>query len=437
MATLTQHLRITTYFLIFVTLSSYLWYQLGGADKEFVISPRNVTFKNIDDTSQGGSTKSRIEFDSKSLTLSCKIEQTARWPFCEVAIDLAEGIKGVDLSQYHSVGLDIDYHSPLRDERIRVYLRNYDPAYSDPEDPVSSKFNAIEYSPGIGNGLQIIPMSAFQVLSWWIADYKVPISQSGPQFDNVTVIEIATGSNVKPSKYQIELNKLVFYGEWISESALLRINIMLWVCSAIVFLGLERWRLRCNLREIEQRATQLRTANKSLYQKNLIFEELAYKDALTGTRNRNAVDCWLHDVLEYARENNQPFSVIYLDIDHFKSINDSFGHQKGDEVLKEFAHILNQRIRKTDVFVRWGGEEFIIFCPGTALAGARELSELLRTIVQNYPWSDDLAITCSIGVAELRTDESFEALVERADTALYKAKRLGRNQVQIAPAKTF
>ncbi|MCW8327911.1 GGDEF domain-containing protein [Photobacterium sp. SDRW27] len=427
---ITQYLRITTYFLISFTVASYLWYHLGGANKEFVITFQNATFKNIDDTSQGGTTKSKIDYDNNSLTLSCSIENTARWPFCEVAIELTEGIKGIDLSQYHSIGLDIDYDSAVSNERVRVYLRNYDPAYSDKNDPVSSKFNAIEFAPGRGNGLHVIPMQAFQVLSWWIADYKVPIEQSGPQFDNVTIIEVATGSNVKSGSYTIKLNKVVFFGDWVSESALLRLNILLWMITAITFLGLERWRLRCNLKVVEQRTKQLRTANQKLYKKSLAFEALAFKDPLTGTKNRRAVESWLHDILEYSRDNNQPFSLLYLDIDHFKLINDSYGHHKGDEILQEFAKLVNQRIRKSDVFVRWGGEEFIIFCPGTALLGAMGLGELLRSITENYLWCDDLVITCSIGVAELEGSESFESLIQRADSALYKAKKYGRNRVE-------
>ncbi len=351
---LTQRLRLTAYLLIFITTLSYFLYLLGTFNKEFVISPNNASFLNIDDATQGGTTQSRIDYDGKSLTLSCQIEDTARWPFCEVAIELTNGINGIDLSQYHSIGLDIDYNSPLTDERVRVYLRNYDPAYSNRDDPVSSKFNAIEFSPGTGNGIQVIPMQAFQVLSWWIADYEVPIESSGPQFDNVTVIEIATGSNIKPTNYTLRLKKLVFYGEWISESMLLRFHIFLWLLCALGFLGWERWKLHCSLKKVEKKTIQLTNANKNLYQENLIFEELAYKDALTGANNRNAVDRWLQDILEYARVNSQPFSIVYLDIDHFKSINDTFGHQKGDEILREFAHLLNNRIRRTDVLVRWG-----------------------------------------------------------------------------------
>ncbi|MGF1758687.1 GGDEF domain-containing protein [Photobacterium sagamiensis] len=422
---------MATYFLIFFTAATSLWYWLGGAEKELVISPQNASFKIVDDTSQGGTTKSELNFGDQSLTLTCQIEKTAQWPFCEIAIVLSETNEGIDLQKYHSIGIDVDYDSPVENERLRVYLRNYDSSYSEESDPVSLKFNAIEYTPDQKSGLSVIPLRAFQVLSWWIAEYQVPIEKSGAQFDNVTFIEIATGSYVKEATYTIKLNKLVFYGEWISESNLMKFLVVLWVSVAIVFLCIEQWQLRRYLVATEERASMLRHANRNLYEKSQIFEDLAYNDTLTGVRNRNGINEWLEQITEYSKDNDQPFSIIYLDIDHFKAINDSFGHQEGDETLKVFAELISKRIRKSDVFVRWGGEEFIIFCPITTLAGAVELSQLIRSIVESYRWAEGKVITCSVGVAELG-DEDLESLIARADKALYKAKQLGRNRVEVA-----
>ncbi|MDX1301711.1 GGDEF domain-containing protein [Photobacterium sp.] len=422
---------MATFILILFTVAASLWHWLGGAEKELVISPQNVSFKIVDDTSQGGTTQSELYFNDQSSTLTCQIKNTAQWPFCEIAIVLSETNEGIDLQKYHSIGINVDYDSPIENERIRVYLRNYDPSYSKISDPVSLKFNAIEYAPGQQSGLSVIPLKAFQVLSWWIAEYEVPIEKSGAQFNNITFIEIATGSNVREATYTIKLNKLVFYGEWISESHLMRFLVVLWVSVAIVFLCIEQWQLRRHLVATEERASMLHHANRNLYEKSQIFEDLAYNDMLTGVRNRNGINEWLVQIIEYSTRNDQPFSMIYLDIDHFKVINDSFGHQKGDETLKLFAELISKRIRKSDVFVRWGGEEFIIFCPTTTLAGAVELSQLIRSIVESYQWAEGRVITCSAGVAELG-DENIESLIARADAALYRAKQRGRNRVEVA-----
>ncbi|KLV07180.1 diguanylate cyclase [Photobacterium aquae] len=426
-------LRYTAYILLSFSFFSYLFYMLGGFNKEFVVSAKNAAFSSIDDTTQGGDTQTYLDIDGESIVLNCELGKAGQWPFCEIAINFTNIARGIDLSTYHSVGIDVDYFSPVDDERIRVYLRNYDPSYSSENDPISLKFNAIEYAPGAGNGLLVIPMDSFQVLSWWIAEYAIPIEKAGPEFSQIQTIEIATGSFVKPTNYTIRLNKLVFYGQWISESTLLRINMMLWISAAVVFLYFERRRLNFQLQQVVAKADFLKDANKNLYQKSMKFEELAFTDNLTGTQNRHAVDSWLSEILDFSRLNCHSFSIIYIDIDHFKRINDQFGHHCGDEVLKEFGRVLNLRARKTDVVVRWGGEEFIIFCPATNLRSAQEFAEQLRNIVEHYHWSLGTTITCSLGVAEYRIDESVDEFISRADSALYLAKEQGRNRVEISP----
>ncbi|WP_036801434.1 GGDEF domain-containing protein [Photobacterium marinum] len=431
MAKLSQHFRLALYFLIFVTVSSYICYLNGLFDTELVISSKLASFKNIDDSNYGGSSMSWLNNDGRSLSLGCRLTDSSKWPFCGVSMVLTNGIKGIDLSKYHSIGLELDYKSPVNAERVRVYLRNFDPSYSDINDPLSLKYNMIEFEPESKEGLLIVPMRAFQVLSWWIADYEIPIEYAGPQFDNVTEIQISTSGNVAPADYELKIKSLVFYGERISEAALLKFNIMLWLTAAGLLLVFEHFKLRRNLRVIEAKGNELSSTNKALHEKTLHFEQLAFIDALTGTKNRNAVTIWLDKAMEDVRANGQAFSLIYIDIDHFKSINDTFGHLKGDEILKEFATVLKTQIRGNDVFVRWGGEEFILFCPGVSLSCAEAFALHLRTVVESYQWGDDLPITCSIGVAELTGNESFESLLNRADSALYAAKHGGRNQVEV------
>ncbi|MDV5168958.1 GGDEF domain-containing protein [Photobacterium rosenbergii] len=432
MDNLRRRIRLAAYFLLTFSSLTSLFHILGGFEKELKIDARNATYSNIDDSSQGGDTQSVIDFNGNSVELNCDIGEQGRWPFCEISVDLNEITGGLDLSSFHSLGIDVDYFSLIGGERLRIYLRNFDPAYSTEDDPVSYKFNAIEYAPGIGNGIKVIPFKSFQVLSWWIADYEVPIENSGPQFDNIVQIEIATGSHIKPAHYSLKLNRLVFYGHWLSESALLRINILLWIMTAIYFLVVERRRLAEQVNEMGAKADYLKQVNQQLYQQSLAFEQMAFTDNLTGTQNRHAVDRWLRDIVDFSQRNCHALSLAYIDIDFFKRINDTLGHHGGDEVLKEFGRVLNLRARKTDVVVRWGGEEFIIFCPATNLRGAREFAEMVREIVESYQWANGLHITCSIGVAEYLSGEEIESFIQRADSALYKAKSQGRNRVEEA-----
>ena len=182
------------------------------------------------------------------------------------------------------------------------------------------------------------------------------------------------------------------------------------------------------LSEIREKSLRLRKANRHLFKKAQAVEALAYTDALTGAKNRNVIEGYLSELVDNAKVNIQPFSVIYVDIDHFKSINDNFGHETGDEVLRCFVALINQRIRKSDVLVRWGGEEFILFCPATTLEGAVGLAELLRSIVETYHWPSAMSVTASFGVAQLE-NENIDEVIKRADKVLYLAKQNGRNCV--------
>lgn len=432
MAGLTKPVRYTVFFLVIFTCIVYVWFMLGGAKKEYIVTPVNSTYRIIDDTAQNGATEASLKIDRNGALLECKIVNKAQWPFCEIAISLTDSVdKGIDLSDYDHVGIDIDYDSPLEGERVRIYLRNFDPAYAKLSDPISLKFNAIEYAPGEDKGLTMFPLRSFQVLSWWIADYEVPVDKSNRQFDNISVIEIATGSYVKEANYTIKLNKLIFYGERISEEALVKLLLSLWVITAISFIIIDRIYLRKKIKETEERTQRLRDANRTLYEKSLVFEELAFTDPLTRTRNRHEINEWLAEVTTHSIVNNISFSMIFIDIDHFKQVNDKYGHRLGDEVLRRFASLINKRVRKSDVFARWGGEEFVIFCPATPLGATAELAESIRECIDNAVWDNGMKITCSLGVAELE-NEDYSNFIERADKALMKAKERGRNRVEIA-----
>jgi diguanylate cyclase (GGDEF)-like protein len=165
---------------------------------------------------------------------------------------------------------------------------------------------------------------------------------------------------------------------------------------------------------------------------NQRLEKLSVTDRLTGLYNRLKLDEVLASEVMRAARSGQPFSVVLIDIDRFKQVNDQHGHQAGDQVLVEFAQLLRQGIRATDVLGRWGGEEFLIVCPHTDAAGATQLAEVLRLAVQTHRFPLVDKRTASFGVAAYRQADSVEDMVSRADLALYAAKTAGRNRVQTA-----
>ncbi len=160
-------------------------------------------------------------------------------------------------------------------------------------------------------------------------------------------------------------------------------------------------------------------------------------DALTGLLNRRAAQEALEDELQRSRRLGEPFSVLMIDADHFKSINDVQGHAAGDRALQHLGTLLSAQMRDIDRVGRWGGEEFIVVLPGTPLAQAQEVAERLRERTQSLPprWQDRaVPLTVSLGVSQWAgPSDELAVLMARADAALYRAKANGRNRVEVEP----
>ncbi|WP_170827008.1 diguanylate cyclase [Magnetovibrio blakemorei] len=162
------------------------------------------------------------------------------------------------------------------------------------------------------------------------------------------------------------------------------------------------------------------------------IEELSVTDRLTGLYNRLKLDETFTQEMERSTRYDHPLSVVLLDIDHFKSVNDTFGHQTGDAVLVKITELLTENIRIIDVAGRWGGEEFLIICPETTLEHAVDLANKIRIVIGDHVFPVVGKKTASFGVASLASGESEGNLIARADEALYRAKKGDRNRVEAA-----
>lgn len=181
---------------------------------------------------------------------------------------------------------------------------------------------------------------------------------------------------------------------------------------------------------------QLSEKNRQLTESLERINELATHDELTGAFNRRQFMQLLSEERERANRTRQTFSVAIFDLDHFKSVNDRFGHLAGDAVLKEFCELVRGGMRTTDRFARYGGEEFVMLMPATTLAESAAIAvERIRAAAEHKDWGPILpghAVTTSAGVAIYRSNESIEELLARADAALYEAKNGGRNRYVVS-----
>jgi diguanylate cyclase (GGDEF)-like protein/hemerythrin-like metal-binding protein len=173
-------------------------------------------------------------------------------------------------------------------------------------------------------------------------------------------------------------------------------------------------------------------ANQGLQQAMEVLEWAAGTDRLTGAWNRRRLEEAATAEMALVRRRKGPVSLMMLDLDFFKNVNDTHGHTVGDAVLVELVHIAREQLRASDAIARWGGEEFIVLSPATRMDGALNLAEKIRDAVARRQFPGAGQVTVSIGVAEYALGEDLVSWIQRADEALYKAKADGRNQVAMA-----
>ncbi len=189
--------------------------------------------------------------------------------------------------------------------------------------------------------------------------------------------------------------------------------------------------------DAEGQVTELIGVSRDISERKVFEAELtrlAITDALTGVWNRRHGEALMAADLAKSSPEDVALSVLMLDLDHFKAVNDTYGHQTGDDVLQHVARRLAESVRGSDVVARWGGEEFAILLRNCALGEAIIAAEAIRARISSSPVGQVSVVTASIGVAELRADEGLSSWLSRADSALYEAKRAGRNRVRSSPA---
>lgn len=201
--------------------------------------------------------------------------------------------------------------------------------------------------------------------------------------------------------------------------------------SLLIFIFFLYWNVKLNKEKekTQEALEELKSIKKLLEEKNLKLSKLNITDTLTKIFNRQKIDDELRKEVLRSMRTNSKFSLIMLDIDFFKDVNDTYGHQVGDEFLVEFANIIKNSIREIDTFGRWGGEEFLIICPNTNSSGSIEKAQRIRKMIENHNFNIVGKKTASLGVTSYIDGDNEKTILNRVDTAMYKAKNSGRNKV--------
>jgi diguanylate cyclase (GGDEF)-like protein len=414
--------------LVLFTILMWFFYEFL-MNTELIFDAKNPDYRfsaNTDNTEKGASSASITQTDS-SLILHYELKPGAQYPFVTLHLDVTKNGQGIDLSRYNKIFIWINGEGKPS-ERIRFHLRNFESRLSDTLEPISLKYNEVHLPlTQNSNSPIVLTWDYFSVPGWCIAMKNVPFDNRLRNVHNVFWIEFITSEMSSSGKGTIEFRKLVFKGKWMQADEFFKMLLVFWMLIWTIYSIYNIWKQRHLLKQKEHVEKNLIQMNFSLSNQT---EELKFKapyDELTSLLNRYGLYSYLNETFKQLPKTPLKMSVIMLDIDHFKIVNDQYGHLEGDRILQLTASVLQKNTRKSDKVVRWGGEEFLIVCLDSDLDAAQQLANKLRLTIAELPDT----ITCSFGVAAL-VEETFQSLLKRADDALYKAKTSGRNCVMVA-----
>ncbi len=412
--------------LLVLTATLLVWHHYG-MERVFELSARSpFVVAAVSDSEGGGASSATLtKTPEGDLRLNCALIKKVQWPYCKFAFTVGKGNVGVDLSEYDHITLEARYPGTgLR--HMRVTITDFEYGLSTDDDWRTHKVSEIDAFELPKSGRIAIPTSLFHTAVWWKEIAHLPVLRTDMRIDNVVQVGVQTAAYNELGKQEITLHALRFHGKWISQSGLLAILVVLWIVCAIAWPAFMAVMLRNELKNSKAEVCLLADLNRAL---QLETEELAGQaqtDVLTGVLNRQGLRSLL---MHSSSLLGPPMSIVFIDIDYFKKVNDACGHQIGDQVLQQFASSISATIRSHDKLVRWGGEEFLLLCPRTDALQATALAEKLRHTLECSSWPNGLRVTASFGVSQRAEGEDIGRVIERADAALYEAKGAGRNRV--------
>jgi diguanylate cyclase (GGDEF)-like protein len=360
--------------------------------------------------------------DQGQLRFKCMAgaDDTSAKPYCGVSINLAHAVQEIDYAIFERMEIKIGYQGGNR--LLRLRMTNFTPARPGVSDRETLRSMDVSV---LAEELQR-PLVIHN--QGWIA------TESAGANNNVVTIVVDMVPPMALGEHVLYIESMDVYGQRLPIANWTLGVALAWLLSIALIIGRHLTLTQRRIAGDAKRLSALADVSDELQQKSQRYQQLSNIDPLTGALNRNGFSTELAQRLvnELLRPNT---TVMVIDIDHFKRINDVYGHLVGDAVLRETAALIHDNTRATDLLVRWGGEEFIFYCERVEEAQAVLLADKIRLSVEAArigPPELAIQLTVSIGVAVAEPREALKALIDRADKALYLAKNQGRNRVAVA-----
>lgn len=367
----------------------------------------------------------------------CSFGYKLEYPLCYYQIYLGNGKdKGLDLSMYSEVELNIEHQGDV--ESLTIYMRNYNSEFSIiHKDYNSTKYMRVEVDTNDFDSQLSVDLKEFMVADWWLERHKLPRHLRFQSFKNI----ILFGIQVQPKKttqqiQKITVSSITMKGVSISKEQLYFYIITFWSSVILMIVLFQFIRMLNVIGRRDKSLTKLKKDNIHLYEQKESFEQLAKIDPLTQIFNRAGIDSYIEK--QVLINPDDTFIIGLLDVDYFKKLNDAYGHDSGDEVLKKIASTLKGYIRKNDCIGRWGGEEFLLILPNISLHEAYQLTNKIRIKIQKNTFNlshikatPPTNVTISIGLSQAKNSLEIYESIKVADFYLYKAKDNGRNRVEM------
>lgn len=409
-------------FLLAATFGLLVW-QRCGMNLNFVLDQHSpqLQVSTVDDKVDNGTSVCSLDSTPDEWRLTYDVRPGGSWAYCGVRFSFRQNdsTPGIDLSRFDTLVVNLASMTGTNSS-LQVQMKSMDTNIYRPGNDGSLKFqNMVLFSEHSGPSRNAMPLDRFVLPPWWVARNNVPVRFLNPDRHDVRQLEFLTSADViRIGKGTVGIRSLELHGKWIDQQSLLRLLFAAWLVYVLGGLVFRIYRSLVSIRELRSQTTEL--------------QELAEHDPLTRLHNRRGLENRLNGLVNQSIDPTNPvLGVLMIDLDHFKTVNDTLGHDAGDQILLLLSKIIQDEMRPRNLAARWGGEEFILLFPGISEARLHPVAEKIRTRIEAELHYKDKRVTASIGIAHGRVAD-FETLTKQADEALYRAKEGGRNRVEVA-----